>query len=231
MKMAGVFSTGLFVVFVMIAWSPVWSSTGGVTNVGGFSFSAEHFTGVREWIELENAGGLLKGAPPHDVLKLITVRAPGMERGHLIFRELETFDGRQSFLLTAPDKFADSIKRITLFLQPKSGGLELYEDVEGRWMKRLSQPIRVSQPNGYQGSPNDLLAFSVKKPGFFWVKTTSTSSLLNNVPFIPQESTAKSLMGGSLLLGFSILVTSIGLLCMAWFFSQKIHSLDRLVSK
>lgn len=215
---------------LMVSPHTIWASTGGVTNAGVFSSSAEHFTGVREWVELEESGGMLKGSPPHDLLKFITVYAPGTKSGHIIFRELKTLDGRRSFLLTAPDDLVDSIKRVSIFLQPKSGALELYEQVEERWIKRLPQSLRVAGHNGRGGSPQDLLAFSLEKPGFFWVME-SPSPQLTKTSFVPQDSSAKSLMGGSILWGFSAWTASILLLSIGWLISRRLHTFGQFVRK
>ncbi|MDR4484684.1 MAG: hypothetical protein R3B95_15975 [Nitrospirales bacterium] len=206
---------------------PVWGSTGGVTNVGGFTTSAEHFTGVREWVELDSTGKLLKGFLAHDLLKLMTVYAPGASSGHIIFRELATRDGRRSFLLTAPDDLAEKIQRITLFLQPKSHLLELYEQNEGVWTKRMPQPLRVAALHDAEDPPQDLVAFSLEKPGFFWILESSSLPLPRS-SFVPQDSSAKSLMGGSILWGFSALAASILLLVIGWMISCRIHAFDQI---
>ncbi len=209
---------------------PVWGSTGGVTNVGAFSSSAGHFTGIREWIELEDHGGILKGSLSHELLKFITVHAPGVKSGHIIFRELKTVDGRRSFLLTAPDALMDAIKRVTLFLGPQLGSLELYEQVDNLWLKRLPQSLRVADHHRPDSPPQDLLAFSLQKPGFFWVMESSSSSL-DHALFVPQGSSATSLMGGSILWGISAWAAAILLLSLGWFISRRLHAFDQFVGK
>ena len=230
MRLAGVFRTGFVVVFLTTFLTSVWGSTGGVTNVGGFSSSAEHFTGVRKWVELDGRGGMLKGSPPHDVLKFITVYAPGVTRGHLLFRELKTFDGRLSFLLTAPDDLVDRIKRVTLYFQAQSDALELYEQVEGDWIKHLPQLLRVADAHDDGGPPQSLLAFSVEKPGFFWVMESSTPQV-TQPSFVPQDPSAQSLMGGSLLWGFSAGAASIVLLSLGGLISRRLHTSDQLLEE
>ena len=223
MSLAGVVLIEFLIVLFTTFTFPVWGSTGGVTNVGGFSSSAEHFTGVREWVELNGSGKMLKGFLDHDVLKFVTVYAPGATSGHIIFRELKTFDGRRSFLLTAPDDLVDKIQRVTLFLQPKSDALELYEQVNGLWIKHLSQSLRVANQHDHEGAPQDLLAFSVEKTGFFWINE-SPSPQLTKAFFAPQDSSAKSLMGGSMLWGFSAWTASILVLSIGWLISRRLHN-------
>jgi hypothetical protein len=226
MRLGRALRTGVFLILLAPSL-PVWGSTGGVTNVGGFSTSAEHFTGLREWVELDSTGKLLKGFLDHDLLKLMTVYAPGEGSGHMIFRELATLDGRRSFLLTAPQDLVEKIQRITLFLQPKSHSLELYEQNEGVWIKRMPQPLRVADPHDDEDTPQDLLAFSLEKPGFFWI-LESPSLPLSRSSFVPQDSSAKSLMGGSILWGFSAWAASILLLSISWFISRWLHTFDQI---
>jgi hypothetical protein len=220
----------LLILFLTPCPLPVWGSTGGVTNVGGFSSSAEHFTGVREWVELNRSGKVLKGFLDHDVLKFLTVYAPGADSGHIIFRELNTLDGRRSFLLTAPDDLMEKIQRMTLFVQSTSDAVELYEQGDGHWRNHLPQSLRVANTTEHRGETQDLLAFSVEKPGFFWV-TDSLSPPLTKASFVPQNPSAKSLMGGSMLWGFSVWTASIILLAIAWFISCRLHTFDQLLRR
>lgn len=230
MRITEVLLKGLVILLLTPCPLPVWGSTGGVTNVGGFSSSAEHFTGVREWVELNRSGKVLKGVLDHDVLKVLTVYAPGTDSGHIIFREMNTLDGRRSFLLTAPDDLMENIQRMTLFLQSTSGAVELYEQADGHWINHLPQALRVADHHEQRGGTQDLLAFSVEKPGFFWV-LESPSPPLTEASFVPQDPSAKSLMGGSMLWGFSVWMASILLLAIAWFISRRLHTFDQLLRR
>lgn len=189
-------------IFLVVLLSPytIWGSTGGVTNVGAFVTHAEYSNAGREWVELTGTNGLLTGRPNHPLVKLITVYAPGVTHGHLILRELETRDAKQSFLLTAPDNITRQTERVTLYLNAPPKNLVLFEKVGKGWKKRLPQPFAVDLPGGRQAESKEIVAFSAQGLGFYWfARSTTPNSLV--LAHVPQASSARSLIGGSLSLG------------------------------
>lgn len=195
---------GLAIVLVVLLLPhTIWGSTGGVTNVGAFVTHAEYSNAGREWVELVGTKGLLTGRPEHPLVKLITVYAPGVNRGHLILRELETRDAKQSFLLTAPDNITRQTERVTLYLNDPPKDLVLFEKVGEEWKKRLPQPFAVDAvdlPEGRQAETKKIVAFSAQGLGFYWfARSTTPNSLV--LAHVPPPSSAQSLIGGSLSLG------------------------------
>jgi hypothetical protein len=177
---------------------------------------------VRQWVELVGSGDILIGRPDHELVKLIAIYAPGVNSGHLILRELKTSEGNQSFLLTAPDKIMNSTRRVTLYLSNAPPNIVLFEQIGNTWEKHLPQTLPLGFGNRLSTSSKKLTAFSAKKMGFYWFMESQYPNSFK-ISHIPQQTSAQSLMEGSIGWGLFPLVCSILILTAGWSLSRKIH--------
>ncbi len=209
--------------FLLLAPHTMWGSTGSVTNAGALIAHAEYSNANREWVELVGRGGILTGRPDHHLVKLITVYAPGLDRGHLILRELETREGKQSLLLTAPNYITQQTKRVTLYLHDPPEDLVLFEKIGEEWKKRLPQSFNVDLPKGEPTRAKKIVAFSAQELGFYWfARSTTPNSLV--LTHAPQEPSARSLIGGSLSLGLFPSLLWVLLFVIVGWASHRFHS-------
>ncbi len=204
----------------------VYSSTGGVTSGGGIISGAKGDAGSREWIELRASGDLLAGRPKNRDIELITIYAPGIDKSHLILREMKLPGGRRSLILSAPDKLARKTLRSTIYLKHDSLNIVLLENISGRWIERKPQAIWMTE-EVRSGNPRDvLLAFTVEKFGSYRVQEGKSQSL-GETYSTSKDQSASSLFGGGYTSGVMPWVGAFLLLGMGWTLSRWIHGIER----
>ncbi len=165
--------TAGMLLLALIVWLPcplAWSSGGSLVSSGAFESAGGKATGYREWVDLEGANGLLRGATKASLLKSITVYAPEVQESHLIVRQLKLSDVHESILVSVPDEFRGQIKRATLFLEALPENLSLYEYLDGKWY--LREPVNlIGRTHEALGEPSrvHLQAFPVKQLGFYCI--------------------------------------------------------------
>ena len=211
----------LIFVFGIALPHDVRATMGGVTNVGAFLTPIENSTATREWIKLEESGGLLTAKPDHDLLEMITVYAPGIRHGHLILRELKTREGKRTLLLTAPDAVMAHVQRATLYIRGLQDDIVLFENVLGVWEKRLPQALVVASIREGGTSTQTLRAFSVKALGFYWLLEPATATTF--VSHTPETTSARTLMGGGVTWGLLPSIFGIVLFMVFGALSRWIH--------
>lgn len=217
----------LLAVCFFLLCKAVFASSIGVMNGGLVAGGGADDTGIRERVELTAVGGLLIGHPRHSEIELITVYAPGIEKSHLILREIQQASDKKSLLFTAPDFLTDKIHRATIYLRQPAGNLVFFETVKGEWLQRIPQPfLSVTNNNENTVSDNELLAVSVSGFGPFWL--LENDSPVNSLPVIEENSqTARSLLGGSMERALLPIVAAVLFLMLGWMASLWVHRLDR----
>jgi hypothetical protein len=218
----------LTICFILLS-KPVNGSFGGVNSVGPFTKGTGD-TGSREWIELIGNGGLLSGKPKHGDITLITVYAPGIDTGHLIFREISRADGRKSLLISAPDSLSKNTVRATIYIKPQSVNLSLLEYANGQWKQINPQSLRVDTENSNKVIRNDLLAFSVKGFGVYALHE-GVSQDLSVFPNTSRYPSASVLLGGSISRGLLPFAWSTAFLVIGWIISILAHKRDLIREK
>jgi len=151
-----------------------YCSGGGVLSVGPVATGMAGKADFREWIEFVPEGKLLVARPKHPLMKLITIYAPGIDRGHLLLRIEHHPDGRGSLLLTGPDSFIDKIGRTNLYFKKSTLGMTLFEQTDSGLQPQHSQLVFV-EGNGENKPPIELRAFVVSGPGLYWFGDTGVS--------------------------------------------------------
>lgn len=203
-----------------------FGTSGGVTNVGALASGATEDTGSREWVELLRAGDLLIGRPAIKDIKLITVYAPGVDKSHLILREVKLPDGRSSLFFGAPNKLSRKTLRATIYMKHSSLNLVLLENVEGRWIERRPQAIPITENVRSETLQDVIVAFSVDKLGSYWV-LEGHSQTLGQISSISQKQSASSLLGGGYMRGILPWAGAFLLLGIGWTLSRWTHSIER----
>jgi hypothetical protein len=113
-------------------------------------------------------------------------------------------------------------QRVTLYVHNASINLVLFEQVGGTWEKHLPQTLSLGIGHQVSTASKKLTAFSAKQIGFYWfIESQDPNSF--EVSKIPQQSSAQSLMEGSVGWGLFPLICSIFLLTAGWSVSRKIH--------
>jgi hypothetical protein len=219
----------LMTLFIFLSGKQVLGSYGGVTNVGPFVKGAGD-TGSREWVELTGNNGLLSGKPKHKNIKLITVYAPGIDKAHLILREIVQADGRKSLLISTPDYLSKVTVRATIFIKSQTENLSLAKYVNGQWAKIKPQSLRVDTENSINGSQDNLFSFSVSWLGAFMLYEGNPKELTIS-PKNTRYSSANELLGGDIYYGMLPLVTSILLLAIGWITSRLLHKRELNIGK
>jgi hypothetical protein len=179
---------------------------------------------LRELIDLRGNRGLLSGQPKSNVIKLITVYAPGANAGHLLLREHKLKDGRKALLLSAPDALSEKTMRAMIYVKNSSKTLSLLEYSDGKWKHRypVSLRVNVNTENGNEVLHDDLLAFSLVNIGTCWLLEGTASSL----PASSADSEyryASLPIGGGITRGMLPVAGSCLLLAIGWTISLWLH--------
>jgi len=215
---------------ILVSAQPTSGSGGFGTSIVTFSTEACDDTGVREWVELAGTSGLLCGRPKHKSIQLITVYAPGCDKGHLILRELEAPDASTLLLFSAPASLMKNILRATIYLKGYRENLILFEYVGGIWRRRTPQQVCVAATGGREASQEPLLAFSVEGLGLFSLREQHQAVTTATTVGLPATS-ASSLLSGSTSHGLLPLGFSIVLLSVSWMLSRWIHWTEQNADK
>jgi hypothetical protein len=212
----------------MVFTQPASSTGSGGTSVGAFISGAAENLGKREVVELVDKGGLLAGWPAYNLIKLITIYAPGCDSSHLIIREIELPDGGKSLLLSAPSSLLDKTLRATIYVKHTSTDLVLLEYIRDRWERRKPQLLSITGTVDSKGASQDtLLAFPVEGIGSYWLLENNASDLVISPPTSKAVSASSSpwtdrIYRGLLPWGWSILLLVVG-----WTISHWIHKTER----
>jgi hypothetical protein len=199
---------------------------GGVTHIGTFAANTTDESAGREWIDLVVTGDLLIGRPKHPSVALITVFAPGADSSHLILRVLEVSDKKRSLLLNAPSSLSEKLQRATIYVNHGSKDLILLESQDENWKIGNPQPVKVAKLKGFHVDESELLAFSIKKFGMYWLMESDMLGLPES-SHITQVSSASSLVGGGLSRGLLPWLLAVIILILGFSISQVVHKLDR----
>jgi hypothetical protein len=141
-------------------------SGGSLISAGALGRQCGSDTGHRQAIEFQSSGEILSVIPEDGIIRLITLHAPGLNKGHLVLRELDLPDEEKSVLISMPKKFHSQIKRATIYLEPVSSGFTLYQRHENGW--RPIEPITLIAPGDLAGSDyKELWAYPVTHLGHF----------------------------------------------------------------
>ena len=215
---------------LLVSAQPTSGSGGFGTSIVALSTEACDDTGVREWVELAGTSGLLCGRPKHKSIQLITVYAPGCDKGHLILRELEAPDASTLLLFSAPAPLMKNILRATIYLKGYHENLTLFEYVGCIWRRRTPQQVCVAATGGREASQEPLLAFSVEGLGLFSLRDQDKAVPTATTVGLPTTS-ASSLLSGSPSRGLLPLGFSIVLLAGSWMLSRWIHWTEQNADK
>ena len=198
------------------------ATSGGMISVGAVTNGAAEETGFREWVELVGSDGLLYGQPSHKSVQMITAYAPGIDEGHLILRELTTKNAGRLLLLSAPKSLQENIRRVTIYLKHHNDHLALYEYEEDEWNYRRPYLIQQVAEGGDGVGPQNIMAFTVKKLGLFWLAEERFSGLPISTK-VPREISASALLGGGISRGILPWTWALLLLFVAWTLSRRIY--------
>jgi hypothetical protein len=218
--------TVLLAISLILFSQPVIGSGGGITSVGPFTKGTAGDTGSREWVDLVGKGGLLIGRPNHNIIKLITVYAPGLNKGHLILREIGLPDGKKSLLLSAPDYLLEKTQRATLYVKHHSINMSLLEYDGAKWKQRNPLSLRVDKENNNEVFQEKLLAFTVDGLGLFYLLDGNPSDLTLSNMLLPYPS-ANALLGGGLPRGLLPWMAAVLLLIGGWVISKLLYTMER----
>ncbi len=141
-------------------------SGGSLISSGALGSQCGSETGHRQLIEFQSSGEILSVIPQDGLIRLITLHAPGLNKGHLIIRELDLPDEEKSVQISTPKRYHSHIKRATIYLRPSSSGLSLYQKYENGW--RCIEPIKLITTGTSMGAnSNELWAYPVDHLGHF----------------------------------------------------------------
>ena len=172
---------------------PGFGSGGSVISAGVFGGQGGD-TGHRQLIALERKGAVLCAIPENSPVRLITIDAPGVKRGHVILRELAIAGEKTSLLVSVPADIGPHIRRAILYLSPAYGKGACYQELDTGW--RRVDPIRMIAPSLFhgQGGSEALWACPVERLGHFVFSPPSPQTELGSPP---TEEKAVSIPMGS----------------------------------
>lgn len=178
----------------LLAVPPAGASSVGAINGTLFSGGSAADTGARERIELEPAGTLLTGRARISSVERIALLAPGVDRGHLLLREIELADGRRSLLLSAAPRIASKIERATLFMRLPSAHWVVDESAGGQVLRHVPQRIAADAELADSEANGELFAVAVRGLGPFWLLDKPTPNAAAH-PVPAEEHSARTLLG------------------------------------
>ena len=174
---------------ILIYFSHIAMGSGGsLISAGALGGRCGSETGHRQVVEFQSNGEIFSVTPKDGLIRLITLHAPSLNRGHLIIRELDLPDEEKSVLISTPEKFHSHIKRATIYLRPFSSGLTLYQQHENGW--RSIEPIKLITSGASTGAnTNELWAYPVAHLGYFrFSKTSADRSTISDHDLFPMGS-------------------------------------------
>ena len=207
---------------VALKLSAFASGIGGLCSLVPFTNHSTKDTGLRERVSLSRNDELLYGSPSTGCVNMIVIHAPGLEKSHIIVRELTNPDGVLSILLCGPLILTEKSLRVTLFLEKQEKETVLIDGQPGS--NNIYRPISLPISHLDNGTViNDRLsAYVVDKLGLYWVVRDSKENKSTNL--LPtNHGSITAPLGGDVFRGALPVGTAIIFLLVGWAFSCYTH--------